>query len=107
MKLRLNDQVVVISGKDKGKKGAIIKINTTKSTVVVEKINIRTRHMKKTQTTAGEIVKYEAPIHVSNVQIVDPKTGKAARVGYKIISGKKERFSKGSGEPIPTTVYKK
>lgn len=107
MKLRLNDQVVIIAGKDKGKKGMIMKIDTAKNTVVVDKINIRTRHMKRTQTTAGEIVKYEAPIHASNVQVVDPKTGKAARVGYKIISGKKVRVSKGSGEPLPVTISKK
>ncbi len=107
MKLRLNDQVVVIAGKDKGKKGMIMKIDTTKNTVVVDKINIRTRHMKKTQTTAGEIVKYEAPIHASNVQVVDPKTGKATRVGYKVVGGKKVRVSKSSGEPLPVTISKK
>ncbi len=102
MKLRTNDQVIVIAGKDKGKTGKITKINTAKNTVVVEKVNIRTRHMKKTKTAPGEIVKYEAPIHASNVQAIDPKTGKGTRIGYKTISGEKTRYAKKSGEPLPS-----
>lgn len=103
MKLKLNDTVIVISGKDKGKKGKIMKLDNAKNTVIVEKINIRTRHMKKTQTAAGEIVKYEAPINASNVQVIDPKTGKPTRVGYKVVGGEKIRFAKASGEPLPSS----
>ncbi|MFA7277704.1 MAG: 50S ribosomal protein L24 [Candidatus Gracilibacteria bacterium] len=103
MKLKLNDNVIVISGKDKGKKGKIMKLDNAKNTIVVEKINIRTRHMKKTQTEPGQIVKYEGPINASNVQVLDPKTGKPTRVGYKVVGGEKIRFAKASGEPLPSS----
>lgn len=103
MKLKLNDHVIVTTGKDKGKKGNIMKIDSAKNTVVIDKVNIRTRHMKKTQSAPGQIVKYEAPISASNVQIIDPKTGKASRIGYKIIAGEKIRFAKKSGESLPTS----
>lgn len=107
MKLKLNDQIIVIAGKEKGKKGPIVKINTAKNTVVIESINIRTRHMKKTQTAPGQIVKYAAPMHASNVQILDPKSGKPTRIGYKVVAGEKIRIAKGSGEPLPSTKHTK
>ncbi len=107
MKLKLNDQVIVIAGKNKGKKGAITKIDTTKNTIVIENVNIRTRHMKRTQSAPGQIVKYAAPINASNVQVLDPKTGKPTRIGYKVIAGEKVRIAKGSGEALPSIKHTK
>jgi large subunit ribosomal protein L24 len=107
MKLKLNDQVIVIAGKEKGKKGAIVKVDSAKNLVTVEKLNIRTKHIKKTQSAAGSIVKYEAPMSASNVQILDPKTGKATRIGYKIVGKEKIRIAKASGEPLPSSKSSK
>lgn len=100
MKLKTNDTVVIIAGKDKGKKGKIIRLLVAKNQIVVEKVNIRTRHMKKTASAAGEIVKYEAPISASNAQILDPKSGKPTRIAYKTIAGQKTRIAVSSGEPL-------
>lgn len=111
MKLKLNDKVLVIAGKDKGKTGKIIRIDRKNDRVTVEKINIRTRHIRKTQQRAGERIQYEAPIHASNVMILDPKENKPTRIGYKKLeSGKKERISKLSGaslDALPKETPKK
>ncbi len=108
MKLKLNDLVVVITGKDKGKEGRIIKIVRDKNRVVVEKVNIRTRHIKKTASKAGEKIQYEGSIDASNVMVICPETGKATRVGYKIAKdGKKIRISKKSGESLDKEVKTK
>ncbi|HLG25301.1 MAG TPA: 50S ribosomal protein L24 [Candidatus Gracilibacteria bacterium] len=101
MKLKLNDKVLVISGKDKGKVGRIIRVVEKHGRVVVEKVNIRTKHVKKTQQKAGERIQYEAPLSVSNLMILDPKENKPARIGYRVLAnGKKERFSKLSGAAL-------
>lgn len=102
MKLHNGDAVIVISGKDKGKQGTVVRVLETKNRVVVEGINMRVRHIKKTTQAAGQRIKYEASIHASNVMIVDPKSKKPTRVGYKMDSkGKKVRFAKASGEVLP------
>lgn len=107
MKLRLNDKVVVITGKDKGKTGLITKILSKQDKVIVEKVNIRTKHIKKTTEKAGEKIQYEAPIHVSNVMLICPQTNKRTRVGYKKNKdGKKVRISKKSNEVIDTESKK-
>lgn len=107
MKLRLNDKVVVITGKDKGKTGLITKILSKQDKVIVEKVNIRTKHIKKTTEKAGERIQYEAPIHVSNVMLICPQTSKRTRVGYKKSKdGKKVRISKKSNEVIDTESKK-
>lgn len=107
MKLRLNDKVVVITGKDKGKTGLITKILSKQDRVIVEKVNIRTKHIKKTTEKAGEKIQYEAPIHVSNVMLICPQTNKRTRVGYKKAKdGKKVRISKKSNEVIDTESKK-
>lgn len=94
MKLKVNDQVMVIAGKDKGKSGRITKIDHKKNRVTVEKVNLRTKHIKKRQGQTGEKISYEASLAASNVMIVDPKTGKPTRVKHKkLASGKKERLS--------------
>jgi len=100
MKIKTNDNIVVIAGKDKGKEGKVIRLLTRKEQVVVEGVNIRTKHIKKTQERPGEIVKSEAPIHISNVMLISPITKKATRVGYTKIKGKKVRVCKKSKEVI-------
>lgn len=101
MKLKLNDQVVVIAGKDKGKKGKITKILVKQQRVVVEKLNMRTKHIKKTSSKPGERIKFEAPMHVSNVMLICPNCNKYSRVGYKkLTSGKKQRICKKCKEAI-------
>lgn len=101
MKLKVNDNVVVMAGKDRGKTGKIIRVIKKHNRVVVEKLNLRTKHIKKTQERSGEKIRFEAPMNASNVMILDPKLKKPTRVGYKKLeSGKKERISKKSGESL-------
>jgi len=100
MKIRAGDTVLVISGKDKGKTGQVLRILQEKNRVVISDINMRTKHIKGNPQRPGEIVKYEAAIHLSNVMIVDPKTKKPTRIGYKIEKGRKVRVAKLSGEII-------
>ncbi len=105
MKLCTGDTVVVITGKDKGKKGSILKVFTDTNRVVVSGINMITKHVKKTAEQTGRIIKREAPMSTSKVMLLDPKTGKPTRVGYRIDpkTGKKERFAKVSGQAIGRT----
>lgn len=100
MKLHTGDTVLVISGKDKGKVSRILRVLHDQDRVVVADANLRTRHIKKTPQSPGRKVRYEASIHVSNVALVDPKTKKPTRVGYRFVGGKKERFAKRSGEAL-------
>ena len=101
MKIRKGDQVIVITGRDKGKTGEVIQAMPKDSKVVVRGINLVKRHTKPTQENAGGIVSKEQPIHVSNVALIDPKSGKATRVGTKIEKdGQKVRVAKKSGEVI-------
>ena len=100
MKIKKGDQVIVITGRDKGKTGEVIKSMPKENKVVVQGINLVKRHTKPTQESAGGIVTKEAPIHVSNVALIDPKSGKATRVGFKVENGQKVRVSKRSGEVI-------
>ena len=99
-KVKKGDTVVVLTGKDKGKTGEIIKVLLEDAKVLVRGVNVQTKHKKPSQTSAGGLDKIEAPIHVSNVAIVDPKTKKASRVGYKAVGGKKVRIARKSGEAI-------
>ena len=100
MKIKKGDEVVVIAGKYKGVKGAVLEARPTESRVVVEGVNRHKWHIKPTQNEAGHIVDREAPIHVSNVALVDPKTKKPTRVGYKMEKGKKVRVAKKSGTEL-------
>ena len=100
MKIKKGDQVIVITGRDKGKTGEVIQAMPKDSKVVVRGINLVKRHTKPTQENAGGIVSKEQPIHVSNVALIDPKSGKATRVGIKIENGQKVRVAKKSGEVI-------
>ncbi len=105
MKLSQGDSVVIIAGKDKGKKGTIMRVLASSNRVIVSGINMMTKHVKRTAQSEGKIVKLETSISVSNVQIVDPKTGKPSRIGYKIDSktGKKVRVAKKSGTILGRT----
>jgi len=100
MKIKKGDQVIVITGRDKGKTGEVIQAMPKESKVLVRGINLVKRHTKPTQENAGGIVSKEKPIHVSNVALIDPKSGKATRVGIKLDNGQKVRVAKKSGEVI-------
>ena len=101
MKLKVGDKVVVISGKDKGKEGKIVKTLKNENRVVVEGVNVVKKHIKPNGQTAGSIVEVESSIDASNVMIVDPKTGKATRIGHTIDKkGKKVRVAKKSNSTI-------
>lgn len=100
--VKKDDNVIVITGKDKGKKGRIIAAYPRENRVLVEGVNMVKKHSKPTQQNPqGGILEQEAPIHVSNVMLVDPKSGKPTRVGYKVLeNGQKVRVAKKSGEVI-------
>lgn len=102
MKIRTGDTVVIITGKDKGKQGKVLRVFPTKNRLVVEGANMRIRHIKKTAQQAGQRISYEASLDASNVMIIDPKTKKPTRIGYTIDAktGKKTRIAKKSGEEI-------
>ncbi len=101
-KIRLNDEVVILAGKDKGKSGKITKVLTAEGKVFVEGINLIKKHQKPVPQLqqAGGIVEKEAAIDVSNVAIKNPATGKADRVGFRIEDGKKVRFFKSNNELV-------
>ena len=100
MRIKKGDTVVVLAGKDKGKQGTVLKAMPKEDKVIVEGVNIQTKHQKQTQKEAAEIKHQEGPIHVSNVMLVDSKTKKPTRVGYKVEGGKKVRVAKKSGNEI-------
>ncbi len=101
MHVKKGDKVMVISGKDKGKTGVILSSFPKKDRVLVEGVNIIKKHSKPSQMNPqGGIINQEAPIHVSNVMPIDPKTGEPTRVGIKEVDGKKVRYAKKSGEVL-------
>lgn len=101
MHVKTGDKVKVISGKYKGKEGVILKSFPKQNRVLVEGVNIVKKHQKPSQANqTGGIVEMEAPIHVSNVMLIDPSTGQATRVSYKVENGKKVRVSKRTGEVL-------
>ena len=101
MNIKRDDKVVVLSGKDKGKQGKVIKADPKAMKVIVEGVNIATKHQKpRKQGEEGGIFKVETPIYSSKVQLVCPKCGKATRVAHKITDGKKSRVCKKCGAEI-------
>ena len=100
MKIRKNDTVLVITGKDKGKTGKVVKAFPKENRIIVEGVNIQSRHEKAKQEQPAQIVKVEGPIDASNVMYYDKKAGKGTRIGYKIENGKKVRISKATGQQI-------
>jgi large subunit ribosomal protein L24 len=100
-KIKKGDQVVVLTGRDKGAKGEVLKVLTEQRRVVVQGVNMAIKHQKPSQVSAGGISKKESSIHISNVALADPKDGKPTRVGYKDLKdGKKVRIARKSGETI-------
>ena len=100
-KIKKGDKVVVLAGRDKGRKGEVTVVMPKEGKAVVSGVNLVKRHQKQSQTQQGGIVSKEAAIHLSNIAIVDPKDGKATRVGFKILDdGRKVRVAKRSGELI-------
>ncbi len=100
-KVRKGDRVVVTTGRDKGKKGEVLRVYPDESRVLISGVNVVKKHQKQTQSQQGGIVTKEAPIHVSNVAHIDPKSGEPTRVGFKVLAdGRKVRVAKKSGESI-------
>ncbi len=101
LKVKRGDTVVVISGKEKGKRGEIKRVIPDKNRVVVQGINVRTRHARPSQNNQQGLYTFEAPIHVSNVMLVDPGSGEPTRVGHRFTdAGEKLRVSKKTGRDI-------
>ena len=100
-KIRKGDKVVVLNGRDKGKKGEVIKMMADETRALVSGVNMVKKHQKQTQKAQGGIVSKESPVHLSNLSHVDPKDGSATRIGWKELNdGRKVRFAKKSGEVI-------
>lgn len=100
MHIKKDDTVVVITGKDKGKKGKVLKALPKEEKVIVEGINIQTKHQKQTRKVQSEIKHQEGPIHISNVMFYDSKAKAPAKIGYKIDGGSKKRVSKKTGQVL-------
>lgn len=102
-KIRRGDRVVVLTGRDKGKKGEVLKVIPDEGRAIVQGVNVVRRHQKQTPQQEGGIIAREAPIQMSNLAIEDPKDGRPTRVGFKTLEdGSKVRIAKRSGEMIPT-----
>ncbi|WP_018693995.1 50S ribosomal protein L24 [Algicola sagamiensis] len=101
-KIRRDDEVIVLAGKDKGKRGKVLKVLTEEGRMIVEGVNMVKKHQKPVpqMNIQGGIVSKEAPIQASNVAILNPETDKADRVGFKFEDGKKVRFFKSNGKTI-------
>ena len=106
-RIRRDDTVIVIGGKDRGKTGRVLRVDRKKQKVYVEGLNIVKRHQRPQQVrdaqraeTVGGVIEKEGPIHLSNVAIVDPKDGKATRIGVDVVDGKSYRVTKRSGTRI-------
>jgi large subunit ribosomal protein L24 len=101
MRIKKGDQVVVLTGREKGKSGEILRVDRDRNRVLVQGVNMVKRHERASQTSPGGINQYEAMLHASNVSLIDPDTKKPTRVGYKTLDdGRKVRFAKRSGEVI-------
>ena len=101
MKIKNGDTVYVNAGNDKGKTGKVLSVIPAKDRAIVEGINLVSKHTKpNAKQPQGGIIKQEAGIHISNLQLIDPKSGQPTRVGHKIVDGKKIRYAKKSGEEI-------
>jgi large subunit ribosomal protein L24 len=101
MKIKKDDNVIVLTGKDKGKKGKVLHVFHERAKVIVEGVAIKKKHQKATSRGGkGSIIEKATPVHVSNVSLIDPKTGKPTRTGTKMVGEKKVRISKRSGVEV-------
>ena len=101
LKIKKGDRVKVIAGRSKGKVGDVLRVLATDQRVVVSGVNVIKRHTKPSRTDTGGIIEREAAIHVSNVALLDPKTDKPTKIGFKFLEdGRKVRFARASGETI-------
>lgn len=101
MRIKKDDNIIVLAGKDKGKTGKVVRAFPRENTVIVAGVNIRKIHKRPSKSNQkGQIIDQAFPLNVSNVAIVDPKTGKASRIGYSIKGGEKLRVAKKSGTTI-------
>ncbi|MGL4397302.1 MAG: 50S ribosomal protein L24 [Hyphomicrobium sp.] len=102
LKIKKGDNVVVLTGRDKGKRGEVIEVRPKESRAIVRGVNVVRRHQRQTAAQEGGIISKEGPIQISNLALEDPKDGKPTRVGFKVLAdGKKVRIAKRSGEQIP------
>jgi large subunit ribosomal protein L24 len=99
-RIRKGDRVVVTTGRDKGKKGEVLKLYPKDDRALVSGVNIVKRHQRQTQRQQAGIISRESPIHLSNIAHADPRTGEATRIGFKMEGNRKVRFAKKSGEVI-------
>lgn len=100
LKIKKGDKVIVLTGRDKGKSGEVKHVDPATLKVVVQGVNVQTKHRKASQAGPGGLDKIEAPLHISNVALADPKTGKPTRVGFKTVGDRKVRVAKRSGEQV-------
>jgi large subunit ribosomal protein L24 len=101
LKIKKGDKVIVIAGRDRGRTGEVLRVAPKESRLFVQGVNMVKRHTRQKPGETGGIIEKEGPIHISNVAHVDPKDGKATRVGFKVVDGdRKVRFAKRSGEVI-------
>ena len=100
-RIRKGDEVIVISGRDKGKKGNVLKVIPDNDRVLVQGIHMAKRHQQQTQTQQGGIIEKETTIHVSNLALIDPDGGSPSRIGFRFLEdGRKVRYAKRSGEVV-------
>ncbi len=100
-RIKKGDRVVVVAGRDKGRSGEVVQVQPKEKRAIVRGVNTVKRHQKQTAKQEAGIIAKEAPIHLSNLAVADPKNGKPTRVGFKVLSdGRKVRFAKRSGELI-------
>ena len=100
-KVKKGDRVIVTAGRDKGKRGEVLRVYTADERVLVSGVNVVKRHQKQTARAQGGIVSKESPVHLSKIAHVDPKTGEATRIGFKVLGdGRMVRFAKKSGEVL-------
>jgi large subunit ribosomal protein L24 len=100
-KIKKGDRVVVTTGRDKGRTGEVLQVHPAEERAVVRGVNVVKKHQKQSMNQEGGIISKEAPVHLSNLAIADPKDGKPTRVGFRILEdGRKVRYAKRSGDQI-------
>lgn len=99
-KIKKGDKVVVLTGRSKGQTGEVLQVMPKEDRALVQGVNMVKRHQRPTHVSEGGIIEKEAPIHLSNIAMIDPKDDKATRVGFKVVDGKKVRVAKRSGEAL-------